>query len=168
MLGFIAFGMLALFSAGSQDVTAASAKPCTEPDMLALLASTDPVYVRASELAERLSRNGLPVRCMLQSRRGGMFEGLEGAVLFRTEHGSFEALFLPKGQTFAELEVVERREDGRYLYSFTGSPKPVPEDLVIDSAEANDYIKFGDRLLMVLGDRPFTNRLIDNLTKQPR
>jgi hypothetical protein len=46
----------------------------------------------------------------------GMFEGQEGAALYRTSLGDFDALFLPVSQRFDALQILERRQDGRYLY----------------------------------------------------
>jgi len=56
----------------------------------------------------------------------GAFEGLEGAALYRTDRGDFEALFLPKPQTFAGMIVIEEQQNGRYTYSFHGHGRGPP------------------------------------------
>lgn len=52
-----------------------------------------------------------------------MFEGQEGAANYQTDIGVFEALFLPKPETFNTLEIVEQGESGGFTYSFRGSPR---------------------------------------------
>jgi hypothetical protein len=52
-----------------------------------------------------------------------MFEGQEGAANYQTDVGAFEALFLPKPETFNTLEIVEQEETGGFIYSFRGSPR---------------------------------------------
>jgi len=52
-----------------------------------------------------------------------MFEGQEGAANYQTDGGAFEALFLPKPETFNALEIVEQEETGGFIYSFRGSPR---------------------------------------------
>ena len=52
-----------------------------------------------------------------------MFEGQEGAANYQTDVGVFEALFLPKPETFNTLDIVEQEETGGFIYSFRGSPR---------------------------------------------
>ena len=40
----------------------------------------------------------------------------------KTDGGAFEALFLPKPETFNALEIVEQEETGGFIYSFRGRP----------------------------------------------
>lgn len=76
------------------------------------------------ELAQTLASHGFVVRCVCQSKMIHVFEGQKGAALFKTDHGDFDALFLQEPQTFDLVEPVERRENGRFLYSFKGNPTP--------------------------------------------
>jgi hypothetical protein len=46
---------------------------------------------------------------MLRSKMETMFEGLKGAALYRTDF-DFDALFLPRGQSFNPLRVTEQQE----------------------------------------------------------
>ena len=95
--------------------------PC---DPGALLPPTDPANNEAIELAKTLSRHGIQVRCVLLSKQSQMFEGQLGAALFRTDTGDFEALFLPRLQSWDDLKIVQQRETGGYTkYHFEGSPK---------------------------------------------
>ena len=95
--------------------------PC---DPRALLPPTDPAHTEAMELARTLNRRGIQVRCVLLSKEAQMFEGQLGAALFRTDRGDFEALFLPRSQSWDEMKVVQQREAGGYAkYQFQGSPK---------------------------------------------
>jgi hypothetical protein len=74
-------------------------------------------------LAQTLRNQGFTVKCVLQSKMIGLFEGEQGAALYRTNRGDVERLFLRKTQIFA-VQPVEKRRNGRYIYSFGGNPHP--------------------------------------------
>jgi hypothetical protein len=97
---------------------------CTPNDLLAIVKPDDPAYADAMNLARTLQAHGFIVKCVLQSKMSHIFDGQKGAALFRTDHGDFEALFLPTPQTFASVELIEWRENDRFLYSFRGRPSP--------------------------------------------
>src|SRR5262249_51805391 len=88
------------------------------------LQRSDPAYADADAFARTLAERGVIVSCIAPSKMVGTFEGQKGAALFRTSVGDFEFLVLPASQTFDALEIVARRQRGRYLYSFAGQPKP--------------------------------------------
>ena len=56
---------------------------CIPSDSLSLIKPVDPAYADAMELAETLRAHGFIVECVLQSKTVYIFEGQEGAVLFR-------------------------------------------------------------------------------------
>jgi len=87
----------------------------------------------------------------------GTFEGQSGAALYKTNRGSFEALFLPNLRTFDGLQIVEREESGRHLYSFAGHPKPWPVNL-IDASQPLYFIKTLNRLI-VTQDKELSTQL---------
>jgi len=97
---------------------------CSDQDLLALLQPADNAYTMAMELATKLQAEDFIIKCVLRSKKEGMFEGLDGAALIRTNRGDFEAMFLPKYKSFENLKVLERREIGWYFYWFEGEPKP--------------------------------------------
>jgi len=97
---------------------------CSSNELLALLKPSDPAYADAMKLTQALQSHGFIVKCVLQSKMVRTFEGQIGAALFKTDHGDFEALILPREQSFDLLESIERRENGRFLYSFLGDPRP--------------------------------------------
>jgi hypothetical protein len=117
----------------------------------------DPAYPDAVELARALVRHGFVVICVAPSKMTNTFEGQEAAALYRTSHGSFEVLILPKPHTFDGLEIVERRENGRYKYSFAGRPKPWSANL-IDAPRPVYFIKHVNRLIVAY-DRELATRL---------
>lgn len=128
---------------------------CTPNDLLAMVKPDDPAYADAMSLARTLQAHGFIVKCVLQSKMIDIFEGQKGAALFRTDHGDFEALFLPSPQTFASVELIEWRENDRFLYSFRGSPSPTSLQ-PIDSAHpmfferhANQFFVTSNRQLAV-------------------
>jgi hypothetical protein len=105
----------------------------------------------AMKLAQTLQARGFIIKCVLTSKMGGFFEEQEGAALFRTNRGDFEALFLPKSKTFERLGIHERQENGRYIYSFEGIPKPGPST-GIDSSRRWYFVKHAHMLLEVDDD----------------
>jgi hypothetical protein len=108
----------------SQDNLPPESQACSSKELTALLRPDDPVYAETVELTHELEEHGLRVRCVLQSKMARTFEGQLGAALYRTSHGDFEALFLPKPRTFISLRLIERQKNGGYyLYSFEGTPR---------------------------------------------
>jgi hypothetical protein len=134
---------------------------CTDVSWPALQPS-DPAYPDAVDFAQALSDNGFIVQCMAPSHSVGMFEGQVGAALYRTNRGDFDALFLPNGWNLDELQIIERQERGRYLYSFAGRPKPWPANL-IDASRPVYFIKNINRLI-VAHDRELATDLGTVLT----
>jgi hypothetical protein len=45
-----------------------------------------------------------------------------GAAFYRTSVGVVDVVFMPQSKDF-DVHVVEKRKDGRYLYSFEGKPR---------------------------------------------
>jgi hypothetical protein len=119
---------------------------CTDVNWPTLQPS-DPAYSDAVDVARALADNGFIVQCVAPSKMIGTFEGQTGAALYSTNRGNFDALFLPKLQTFDGLEIVERQESGRYLYSFAGHPKPWPANL-IDAPRPVYFTKSLSRLIV--------------------
>ena len=81
----------------------------------------------------------------------GEFEGQDGAALFRTNRGDFEAMFMPKQKTFEKMKVLERQENGWYVYSFEGDPKPRPSS-GIESPRRIYFVKHAHLLLETSND----------------
>ena len=140
--------LLLLLTTSMQSSLLAQSSECTGREAQVQLPSTDPVFVDAMELARYLIDHGFIVKCVLKPIENE-FEGQKGAALYRTNRGSFVAVFLPKGQNFNALEVVEQRQGARYLYSFRGTPRSPAH---IDSSKPIYYVKFGNVLFDVWGD----------------
>ena|SRR5713101_8155417 len=104
------------------------------------------------KLALQFNCPGFTVKCVLRSTMEGTFEGLEGAALYRTDRGDFETLFLPKPQTFAGMIVIEEQQNGRYIYSFHGTPRPWPADRV-DSLRPISFLWRPNQLLVIRDDQ---------------
>lgn len=119
------FGLFLLFPVtfflAARPAAATQGLECSAQDLQAKLQAEDPVFSDAMELAQTLRNHGFTVKCVLQSKMVGLFEGQKGAALYRTDRGDFEGLFLPKAETF-RVQPIEKRQDGRYIYSFAGSP----------------------------------------------
>jgi hypothetical protein len=125
----------------------ADSNECTPNELLAALKLDDPAYADAMELAQTLQSHGFIVKCILQSKMVRVFEDQKGAAFFKTDHGDFNALFLPKPQTFSSLDIVSRSENGRFLYSFRGSPPPASPH-PIDSAYPMFFEKHENQLFI--------------------
>ncbi|MFY9560404.1 MAG: hypothetical protein WAQ52_09240 [Terriglobales bacterium] len=117
----------------------------------------DPAYDDAIELARTLSEHGLTINCVLTSKLGGLLTGLEGAALYRTAEGDFDALFLPKPKTFADLTVIERTLKKGFVYSFAGKPRPWQANR-LGSVRRLYFLKHANQLL-VLSDDPLRAKL---------
>ena len=127
------------------------ATPCNPEELKASLPSNAQSYPDAIALSRILEKNGISVRCILLSKMDGTFDDQEGAALYRTDHGDFEALFLPRPQNFDQLKVTERQDGGRYSYSFVGPPRPWSANR-IDAAFRMYFVKHQNALL-VLSDK---------------
>jgi hypothetical protein len=125
----------------------ADSSECTPNELLALMKPDDPAYADAMELAQTLHAHGVIVKCILQSKMVHLFEDQKGAAFFKTDYGDFNALFLPKPQTFSSVEIISRSENGRFLYSFRGSPRPV-SPYPIDSAYPMFFEKHENQLFI--------------------
>jgi hypothetical protein len=131
--------------------------PCNAEELKSSLPSNAQSYPDAIVLSEVLERNRISVRCILLSKMDGTFDGLEGAALYRTDRGDFEALFLQRSQNFDHLKVVERPDGKRYSYNFVGPPRPWPANR-IDAAFRMYFVKHKNALF-VLSDKKFAETL---------
>lgn len=119
---------------------------CNEVNQPPLPAS-DAAYRDAMALAQTLIKRRFVVTCMSPSKMTGTFEGQDGAAVYRTNQGDFEALFLPHPKNFDKLQVIESQDGQRYRYSFVGPPEPWPANL-IDSAFRLYFVKHGSELIV--------------------
>lgn len=108
------------------------------------LSPTHPVYAEATELAQTLNKSGIAVECILYSTMENMFEDQVGAAFFRTNDGDFEALFLPRSESWDRLTIIERREKIGYRYDFEGTPKSFTGDW---EGKQMYFLKHGNQLL---------------------
>jgi hypothetical protein len=131
---------------------------CTAEDVRATLPSDTAVYRDAIRLSEALRKKGILMKCILASTMEGTFEGQSGAALYRSDHGSFEVLFLPQSRTFDQLKIIEQHNGDRYSYRFKGPPQPWPANL-IDSAFRIDFVKDRNLLFVVQNDAELSARL---------
>ena len=145
-----------LLAAGGTDLFSG----CNDVDW-PYLPESDSAYFYAIDLAQTLVDHRFIVTCISPSKMAGTFEGQEGAAVYRTNEGDFEALFMPKPQNLIRLRVIERHDRRRYLYSFAGRPKPWPANL-IDSAFPLYFVKHGNELI-VAQDQQVAARVKDAL-----
>jgi hypothetical protein len=146
---FLAFALAWLLAA---PLLLAQSVGCTPEETAALLPPVDPAYDDVLELARTLSEHGFTITCVLTSKMGGLFNGLEGAALFRTTDGDFDALFLPKPKTFADLKVIERQQKKGFAYFFAGKPRSWSANR-LESVRREYFINRGNQLLVLSDDR---------------
>jgi hypothetical protein len=117
----------------------------------------DPVHADATELGLFLGRRGFVVHCITSSKESNRFKGEKGAAWFKTNRGIFDVLFLPRGDSFDAFEVVERpQRNGRYLYSFQGTPHILG---IEDSSERMWFVKHENMLFSVGGNQQLASDL---------
>jgi hypothetical protein len=129
--------------------------PCKPNELQAALSSAAPVYPAAVALSNDLQKSGIAVRCILASKMDNFFEGLQGAALYRTEQGDFEALFLPREKTFSSLTISEEQSGRQYVYHFTGTPAAATH---IEAAHRLYFVKRRN-ILFLLSDKTSAARL---------
>jgi len=120
---------------------------CSDEALPRTARPTDAVYERATDLEARVRHAHIELQCVQRSMMGGLFEGLDGAALFRTKDTDFAALFLPVSLTFDQLHVHERAHNGTYIYSFSGPPRPCSPD-GIESPQRMYFVRHQDALLI--------------------
>jgi hypothetical protein len=120
---------------------------CGPHELSTSLPLANPAYSDAMILRQDLTEDGLGVECVLQSKWRRMFFTSKGnqnaAALFRTDHGDFEVLLLPKPFVFDFLTVNEQKNDGSYSYSFSGDPY---SELHIESIHRMYFVKRGNKM----------------------
>lgn len=139
--------LIALVGAVGLAPLSGQVQDCSPKDLSAALQLTDKAYEPARALSEHLERGGFEVRCVLRSHMEGLFEGLVGAALYRTNRGDFEALFLSPPDTFDQLRVNERKERVSWVYSFEGEPKAWSANRM--EGRRMQFVKNAHRLLLV-------------------
>ena len=123
---------------------------CGPPDTR--MPPTHPVYAEAMELAQTLNRRGVEVQCIQLSKMERMFEDQAGGALFRTDAGDFEALFLPRSESWDSLTIVELSEKKGYEYDFEGTPKSTSHW----EGRREYFLKHGNQLLISLEKQTVT------------
>jgi hypothetical protein len=127
---------------------------CSAQERKAILTPTDPAYTYAVTMARSLTSKDIHVECLCASKLQRWFRGEVSAAYFHTRNGVFDAVFLPKGQVF-QVEMIEKHENGRYMYSFRGTPTGRP---TIDSSTAMWIVQHENALVLV-SDQPLVARL---------
>jgi hypothetical protein len=170
-LHLLSAGVLVLFTAGCC-TTFAQDSPCPPPAVS--LSTSDPAYSDAMQLAHQLEKHGFIVRCIFPTKFGSIFQvsngdvverTIEGEANFTTNFGAFDAVFVPKPQTFADFKVTEHREGGGYLYRFSGTPRVWAVNRY-GTAYRQYFLKRGNQLLVV-GDEQLRMRLERALHLEP-
>jgi hypothetical protein len=119
---------------------------CGPHELSASLPLANRAYSDTMILKQDLTEDGLEVQCVLQSKWSRLFytpKGDNAAALFRTDHGDFEVLLLPKPFVFDLLTVNEHKNGKSYSYSFSGDPTSYTH---IESVRRMYFVKRGNKM----------------------
>jgi hypothetical protein len=120
-----------------------------------LLRPSDRSYAEAREFAGFLDQHGIAVKSIHRSKREGSFRGVNKAAFFKTDRGVLEVIFFPENGA-EKVSVTERRENQRYIYSFTGQPQPNPPTDTIHAAYPEYFIMHGGWFIVTLNEKLYT------------
>lgn len=105
--------------AGGQGHSSGSPRRSTCP----AIPTDNPVYADALDLVDALTNAHINVTCAKLNETTTAFEGEEGTIFLRTDESMLNAFFMPRPQDFSRLQVFQQRKQGRYNYTFRGTPK---------------------------------------------
>lgn len=100
-------------------------------------------YEDAMQFARVLNEKGIKVLSLHKSKLESFFPGIEKAAFFKTEKGVVEVIFFPEPEGAENVIVTERREAGRYLYSFAGQPNATLAN-GFDSSRPMYFLMYGN------------------------
>lgn len=108
------------------------------------------------EQSRTLEANGFTVQCVFPTKLRSMFEEaygrlthstIAGEASFETNYGYVDVVFLPKGRTFADFKIIERREGSGYFYTFASNPRVW--DGRLETGRRLYFLKHDNHLLFV-------------------
>lgn len=126
-----------------------------------LLKPGDAAYTDALEFARFLTDKGINVKSMHRSKFESFFRGLDKAAFFRTDKGIVEVIFFPYRYGAEKVQVTERREAGRHIYSFKGQPNPGPGDKI--DAGRPVYFIMHRNFFMIINDKELYDALANRI-----
>lgn len=118
-----------LLAVSSPAIVRAQSAPCPPPEIS--YQPGNPAYEDATRLRQTLESRGVIVFCIFETKLSSRFlrdeNGtsrftLEGEACIRSKYGDISAFFVDRPRTFAPLKIKERRDNGGYLYTFSGMP----------------------------------------------
>ncbi len=110
----------------------------------------DPAYPSALSLFLTLKDRGISVNCVARSTMDRFLTGQIGAAIFRTDKGSFQALFFPTRQQVQEVRFSERREGDWYRHTVSTPPPSITRTW--DSIKPEHLVRHDDVLLMITNE----------------
>jgi hypothetical protein len=120
---------------------AVAAQRAGTPDE-SLLRPSNPAYPDAIEFARFLNEHNIAVQSAHSSKLNGFFRDLPKAAYFKTDKGILEVIFFPDNGA-EKVSVTEVRDGSRYIYSFTGQPRPNPPGNTFNAAFPVYFVKRG-------------------------
>ena len=121
----------------------------------------DPAYPHALRLFLTLTDRGVKVNCVARSKMEHFLTGEIGAAIFRTDEGSFEALFFSTQQQVQEVHLVERHDGDWYTHAVSTPPPSITRTW--DSIKPEHLVKHGNMLLMTFTSEKLARLLRDTL-----
>ncbi|HEY2973639.1 MAG TPA: hypothetical protein VGJ48_14090 [Pyrinomonadaceae bacterium] len=116
---------------------------CESKKDSSLLRPSDAAYAEAMEFARFLKGQRLRVESVHRSKLESFFRGINKAAFFKTRSGVIEIIFFPDANGAEQVQTTERRDNGRYIYTFQGQPHPNPPGDTIDSVRPIYFVRHG-------------------------
>jgi hypothetical protein len=120
-----------------------------------LLRPSDIAYADATGFAQFLNQHDITVKSIHRSKLESFFRGVNKAAFFKTDKGILEVIFFPDSGA-ERVSSTERRENGRFIYSFRGQPQPNPPGDTINAARRMYFITH-DSWFIVTSDERTSN-----------
>ena len=133
---------------------AVTAQPPSVPDS-SLLRPSDDSYADATEFSRFLDQHSISVKSIHRSKLQNAFRGVHKAALFKTDRGILEVIFFPDNGA-EKVSVTERRDNRRYIYSFTGQPQPNPPTDTINAAYPVYFIMHGGWFIVTYDEKLYS------------
>jgi len=133
-------------------------------DDIALLKPDHRAYDDAVKFGKALNDSGVRVNKILRSKLDGFFRGVDRAAYYQTEKGPVEAIFFPDNGA-EKIQVTESTVGARYIYSFTGQPRPNPPGDIFNSSKPMYFLAHDNTLVVIWGDEELFKTLKAGLAK---
>ena len=126
---------------------------------VSLLKPGDRAYADAVNAATIFNQHDLKIQSIHRSKLEGFFRDVWNAAVFKTDKGPFEIIFFPESDQAEKIQVTEKRDGKRHIYSFAGQPHPDPSRDFMNAAYPMDFIAKGNWFIVINDNRELADLL---------